>query len=80
MKRIVAAILTLNLAVPSMVLARSKSDEAAIRNLPQAFCDAWNLHDGHALAQVMTNDVDFVTVGAMWLHGRPDFEKSVDTG
>ena len=75
MKSFVAAVLALNLAVPSTVLAETKSDEAAIRNVPQAFCDAWNRHDGHALAQVMADDVDFVTVGAMWLHGRPDFEK-----
>jgi len=75
MKSLVAAVLALNLAAPSTVLAQTKSDEAAIRNLPQAFCDAWNRHDSYALAQVMADDVDFVTVGAMWLHGRPDFEK-----
>jgi hypothetical protein len=23
----------------------------------------------------MADEVDFVTVGAVWLHGRPDFEK-----
>jgi len=74
MKSLVA-ILALNLAVPSTVLAQTKSDEAAIRNVPQAFRDAWNRHDGVALAQVMADDVDFVTVGAMWLHGRQDFEK-----
>ena len=75
MKGLVAAVFALNLAAPLAVLAQSKSDEAAIRNVPQAFCDAWNRHDGHALAQIMANDVDFVTVGAMWLHGREDFEK-----
>ena len=75
MKSLITAVLALTLAAPSTVLAESKSDEAAIRNLPGAFCDAWNRHDGHALAQIMADDVDFVTVGAMWLHGRPDFEK-----
>jgi uncharacterized protein (TIGR02246 family) len=75
MKSLAAAVLALNLAAPSTVVADAKSDEAAIRNLPNAFCAAWNRHDGHALAQVMADDVDFVTVGAMWLHGRPDFEK-----
>jgi uncharacterized protein (TIGR02246 family) len=75
MKSLVAAVLALNLAAPSTVFAQTKSDEAAIRNVPQTFRDAWNRHDGHALAQVMADDVDFVTVGAMWLHGRQDFEK-----
>jgi uncharacterized protein (TIGR02246 family) len=75
MKSLVAALLALNLTAPSTVLAQTKSDEAAIRNVPQLFCAAWNRHDGHALAQIMADDVDFVTVGAMWLHGRPDFEK-----
>ena len=75
MKSTVAAVLALSLAALSAALAQTKSDEADIRKVPQAFGDAWNRHDGHALAQVMANDVDFVTVGAMWLHGREDFEK-----
>jgi uncharacterized protein (TIGR02246 family) len=75
MKGLVSAVVVLAITAPSLVLAQTKSDETAIRHLPQAFCAAWNRHDGHALAQVMADDVDFVTVGAMWLHGRPDFEK-----
>jgi uncharacterized protein (TIGR02246 family) len=74
MKSLVAAILALSFAVPLWVRAQANPD-AAIRNIPHAFCNAWNRHDGHALAQVMADDVDFVTVGAMWLHGRSDFEK-----
>jgi uncharacterized protein (TIGR02246 family) len=50
-------------------------EEQAVRKLPQAFCDAWNKHDGHELAKLMAEDVDFVTVGALWLHGRTNFEK-----
>ena len=46
-----------------------------MRKLPQAFCDAWAKHDGHELAKIMAEDVDFVTVGALWLHGRTNFEK-----
>jgi uncharacterized protein (TIGR02246 family) len=29
----------------------------------------------HALAAIMAEDLDFVTVGLTWLHGRADFEK-----
>jgi len=56
--------------------AQSKAvEELAVRKLPQAFCDAWAKHDGHELAKTMAEDVDFVTVGALWLHGRTNFEK-----
>jgi len=55
--------------------AQSKKDEDALRNLPQAFCDAWAKHDGHELAKLMAEDVDFVTVATTYLHGRSDFEK-----
>jgi hypothetical protein len=71
----ITTMLTLLLVAASIANAQSQSDEAAIRALPRAFCQAWNRHDGHQLAQIMADDVDFVTVGAMWLHGRTDFEK-----
>lgn len=46
-----------------------------MRRLPQAFSDAWAKHDGHELAKIMADDVDFVTVATTYLHGRADFEK-----
>src|SRR5215467_1815751 len=55
--------------------AQTKADEEAVRKLPQAFCDAWANHDGHELAKIMADDVDFVTVATTYLHGRADFEK-----
>ncbi len=55
-------------------LAQSKADEEAVARLPQEFCDAWAKHDGHALARIMAEDVDFVTVATTYLHGRADFE------
>src|SRR5215470_5158384 len=55
--------------------AQSKVDEEAVRKLPQSFCDAWAKHDSHELAKIMTDDVDFVTVATVYLHGRADFEK-----
>jgi uncharacterized protein (TIGR02246 family) len=53
--------------------AQSKSDEDAVRNIPQAFAAAWAKHDGQQLARIMSDDVDFVNVGADWLRGRADF-------
>src|SRR6516225_7594305 len=55
--------------------AQTKVDEQAVRKLPQSFCDAWAKHDGHELAKIMADDVDFVTVATTYLHGRADFEK-----
>jgi len=54
--------------------AQTKADEQAVRRLPQAFSDAWAKHDGHELAKIMADDVDFVTVATTYLHGRADFE------
>ena len=55
-------------------LLQSKTDEEAVAKLPQKFCDAWTKHDGHALANIMAENVDFVTVATIYLHGRADFE------
>ena len=63
------------LAASTNTIAQTKADEDAVRNIPQAFCSAWNKHDGHELAKIMADDVDFVTVATTYLHGRSDFEK-----
>ncbi len=60
---------------PSPSEAQTANDEEALRRLPAAFCAAWARHDGQELARIMAPDVEFVTVGATWLHGRADFEK-----
>ncbi len=63
------------LFLAASVNAQTKADEEAVRKLPQAFCDAWAKHDGHELAKIMVEDVDFVTVATTYLHGKADFEK-----
>jgi uncharacterized protein (TIGR02246 family) len=75
MKTLVLALLVLLAGTALPVAAQPKPDEQAVRSLPRTFCDAWAKHDGHELAKIMADDVDFVTVGATWLHGRSDFEK-----
>jgi uncharacterized protein (TIGR02246 family) len=74
MKSLLLLFLALLLAAASPVTAQTKLDQEAVRKLPQAFADAWARHDGAALAKIMADDVDFVAVGAMWIHGKPDFE------
>jgi uncharacterized protein (TIGR02246 family) len=74
MKYLLPASLCLFLAASPGARAQSKSDQEAVAKLPQAFADAWAKHDGHALAKIMAEDIDFVTVATTYLHGRPDFE------
>jgi uncharacterized protein (TIGR02246 family) len=71
----VFALLAPFMAAALPIGAQIAPDQDAVRKIPQAFCDAWNRHDGRQLASLMADDVDFVTVGATWIHGRSDFEK-----
>src|SRR5215467_2583222 len=76
MMRNLVGTLILVLVLKSLSLdAQTEVDEQTIRKLPQSFCDAWAKRDGHELAKIMTDDVDFVTVATVYLHGRTDFEK-----
>jgi uncharacterized protein (TIGR02246 family) len=72
--RLLSSLLIALLGVPFIANAQNRSDEAAVRNIPQLFAAAWAKHDGHELAKIMSEDVDFVNVGGDWLHGRKDFE------
>lgn len=54
---------------------QAPADEEALRKLPDTFSRAWATHRGAELAKIVSEDVDFVNVGAIWLHGRADFEK-----
>jgi uncharacterized protein (TIGR02246 family) len=69
---IVAALVFL--ALPLLAQAQDAADTSAIREIPKAFAEAWGKGDAAGLAKLMASDVDFVTVGATWLHGRSDFE------
>ena len=73
MRRRLRPLLALFLLAPCLH-AQTKADQAAVNHVPQAFCDAWARHDGHQLALIMSDDIDFVNVGGDWLHGRADFE------
>jgi uncharacterized protein (TIGR02246 family) len=69
-------ILLIWMALATLVLnAQTKADEDALRKLPQTHCDAWNNRNAHGLAMLMADDVDFVTVATVYLHGRADYEK-----
>ena len=76
MWRLRVVVLALVLLAPACTntVPGSASDTREIEQLPARFSEAWAKHDGHALAALMAEDVDFINVGASWLHGRKDFE------
>lgn len=67
----ICPILALLLATP--LSAAPGNDNSALAKIPGEFSGAWARGDGRALGKLMSEDVDFVTVGATWLHGRRDF-------
>lgn len=54
------------LVVPCAAHAQSRSDESAVRKIPQQFAAAWAKHSGHELAKITSEDIDFVNVGGDW--------------
>jgi uncharacterized protein (TIGR02246 family) len=55
-------------------MARVASDEAAIHAIATNWERAWNRHDMKLLAGLMTDDADFVNVGARHWKGRQEIE------
>jgi uncharacterized protein (TIGR02246 family) len=49
-------------------------DSDAIKSIETQFEAAWNQHDIKALGALLTDDVDFITVGGQWLRDRAEFE------
>lgn len=67
----IRAVVLMSMAAPAV--AQSAADRVALERIPAAFGAAWGNADGTALGALMVPEVDFVTVGATWLHGRRDF-------
>ena len=78
MRNLVTLVLILALlTLPSVAQTTQTSDDRrAIEALASSFQDSWNRHDIDALASLMAEDVDYVTVvGAKdWEKGRREFK------
>ncbi len=75
MKRLSVLLIVLTLAIP--VAAQTKGnikDQEAIKSIAQKWQDTWNRHDMKALAALVAEDADLITVGGTWLKSRKDFE------
>lgn len=77
MKRLsVIPIILILIALPAaaQTIGNSKDTEA-IKSIALKWQDAWNQHDMKALAALVAEDVDFITVGGTWQKNRKDFEE-----
>jgi len=52
-----------------------EKDTAAIRGIAAQWEEAWNRHDMSAMAELLTDDADFVNVGGMHWKGREQIEQ-----
>jgi uncharacterized protein (TIGR02246 family) len=74
---IIAITITLNLpSASARAQASQESDQGAIVQLGAAWEKAWNARDAEALASLLAEDADFVTVLGPngWLKGRARFD------
>lgn len=69
---LVLFLLSSAVAYPNPQLDHS-SDMQAIQNVEARWQDGWNRHDISALADLFTDDADFVTVIGKWCKGRKEF-------
>jgi len=75
MKRLTVFLLVLvSIAVPTAAQNKEKAkDEEAIKGIALKWPEAWNLHAIKALAALVAEDVDFITVGGVWQKNRKEF-------
>jgi uncharacterized protein (TIGR02246 family) len=50
-------------------------DTEAVKNIALKWQDDWNRHDMKALAALVAEDVDFITVGGVWQKNQKEFEE-----
>ena len=50
-------------------------EEEAIKSIALKWEDSWNRHDMKALAALVAEDVDFITVAGNWRKNRKEFEE-----
>lgn len=53
----------------------SAKDTEAVKRIESRWQEAWNTHDMNALASLVAENVDFITVAGTWLKGRKAFEE-----
>jgi len=77
MKRASTLLIAFSLIAPSVVAQTNgdAKDREAVKHLALKWQDSWNRHDMKALAMLVAEDVDLITVGGTWLRSRKEFEE-----
>jgi uncharacterized protein (TIGR02246 family) len=60
--------------------AMSGNEEVAVRKVISDFADTWNRHDAKAMAELHTEDVNFVNIFGQWWKGRSEVEQGLRRG
>ena len=63
--------------LPTLAAAQSGNEEVAVRKVISDFADAWNRHDAKAMAELHTEDVNFVNIFGQWWKGRSEVEENL---
>jgi uncharacterized protein (TIGR02246 family) len=58
-----------------MIASHVPEDEQLIQQVVELWGDAWNRHDMARMAELVSDDADFVNVWGMHWHGRAEIER-----
>jgi uncharacterized protein (TIGR02246 family) len=58
----------------------SQTEESAVKKVILDFADAWNHHDAKAMADLHTEDVNFINIFGQWWNGRNEVEEGLRRG
>jgi uncharacterized protein (TIGR02246 family) len=56
-------------------LPQRVAEDAAVKEVGEAFVDDWNRHDMKSLGSLFADDAQFVNVIGLWWHGRAEIQK-----
>ena len=57
--------------------AVSENEQIAVRKVISDFAEEWNRHDAKAMAELHTEDVNFVNIFGQWWKGRSEVEQGL---
>ncbi|HEX4947369.1 MAG TPA: SgcJ/EcaC family oxidoreductase [Blastocatellia bacterium] len=70
-------------SIASPLAAQTKGsarDEEAVKRIALKWQESWNRHDMKALATLIAEDADLITVSGTWLRSRKEFEEDHTKG
>ena len=77
MKRLsILLIVLITIVLPAVAQSKGNSkDTETIKSIALKWQDLWNRHEIKALAALVAEDVDFITVGGVWQKNQKEFEE-----